>query len=46
MVSASEGGLGQALIGEKIVINHVTVSVSKLLGEGRYISLLLLEREM
>jgi hypothetical protein len=32
--ATSEGGLGQALIGEKITVNHVTVSVKELLGEG------------
>lgn len=34
--SSSEGGLGQALIGEKIVINTVSVSVKELIGEGRF----------
>jgi hypothetical protein len=32
--AASEGGLGQALIGEKILVNQTTVVVKELLGEG------------
>jgi hypothetical protein len=33
--SSSEGGLGQALIGEKITVNQTcTVLVKELLGEG------------
>jgi hypothetical protein len=32
--AASEGGLGQALIGEKILVNQTTVAVKELLGEG------------
>lgn len=32
---SSDGGLGAALVGEKIMINQRQVSVSKLLGEGR-----------
>jgi serine/threonine protein kinase len=36
--SFSEGGLGQALIGEKITVNQsCTVLVKELLGEGKYI---------
>jgi hypothetical protein len=31
---AGDGGLGSALVGEKIMINHRHVSVAKLLGEG------------
>lgn len=33
--SSSEGGLGAALVGEKISVNETAVSVTKLLGEGR-----------
>lgn len=29
-----DGGLGSALVGEKILINHRQVQVTKLLGEG------------
>ena len=32
---SSDGGLGSALVGEKVVVNHRQVHVSKLLGEGR-----------
>ena len=32
---SSEGGLGQALIGEKITIHQITVVVKELLGEGK-----------
>jgi len=32
----SEGGLGAALVGEKITIGQRNWTVSKLLGEGKY----------
>lgn len=32
---SSDGGLGSALVGEKIVVNHRHVSVARLLGEGK-----------
>ena len=32
----ADGGLGTALVGEKIVINSRSVAVTKLLGEGRF----------
>ena len=31
----ADGGLGTALVGEKIVINSRSVAVTKLLGEGK-----------
>jgi hypothetical protein len=31
----SDGGLGTALVGEKIVVNSRSVAVTKLLGEGK-----------
>jgi hypothetical protein len=34
MPTASEGGLGSALVGDKIMINARQVLVTKLLGEG------------
>ena len=34
MPSTSAGGLGAALVGEKIMINSRQVHVAKLLGEG------------
>jgi hypothetical protein len=33
---ASDGGLGSALVGEKIVIGQRSLHVSRLLGEGKY----------
>ena len=32
---AADGGLGTALVGEKIVVNGKSVAVTKLLGEGK-----------
>jgi hypothetical protein len=32
-----DGGLGESLVGEKIMINHRHVSVAKLLGEGTFV---------
>jgi hypothetical protein len=41
--SNSEGGLGQALVGEKVTINATTtVLVKELLGEGTLLSSLIL----
>jgi hypothetical protein len=37
----SDGGLGQALVGDKIMINNKHVSVVKLLGEGASMKLAL-----
>ena len=31
---AGDGGLGSALVGEKIAVGHMNLSVTKLLGEG------------
>ena len=31
----ADGGLGTALVGEKISMGHMNLSVTKLLGEGR-----------
>ena len=31
---ATDGGLGTALVGEKIVVNSRSVAVTKMLGEG------------
>lgn len=36
MPSSDHGGLGSALVGEKIQVNNHNVSVSKMLGEGAY----------
>lgn len=33
---ASDGGLGSALVGERLVVGTRTLHVSKLLGEGEY----------
>jgi hypothetical protein len=30
----NDGGLGSSLVGEKVVINSITVTVTKLIGEG------------
>jgi hypothetical protein len=30
----NDGGLGTSLVGEKVVINSITVTVTKLIGEG------------
>ena len=35
MQRRDDGGLGSSLVGDSIVINHRTVKVSKLLGEGK-----------
>jgi hypothetical protein len=35
---SNDGGLGSALVGEKIVINQRQVAVTKLLGEGELLS--------
>lgn len=32
---AADGGLGTALVGEKIVVNSRSVAVTRLLGEGK-----------
>jgi hypothetical protein len=36
----AEGGLGSALVGEKIAIGQINVLVTKLIGEGTSLSLL------
>ena len=36
-----DGGLGAALVGEKIVINTKQVAVTKLLGEGEMVFIFL-----
>jgi len=36
MQRRDDGGLGSSLVGESIVLNHRTVKVSKLLGEGGF----------
>jgi hypothetical protein len=33
----TDGGLGTALVGEKIVVNSRSVAVTRLLGEGKEI---------
>jgi len=35
MPSTADGGLGTALVGEKIVVNNKSVAVTRLLGEGK-----------
>ena len=37
----TEGGLGTALVGEKIAIGRIVVNVSKLIGEGTFFVFLL-----
>ena len=34
----TDGGLGTALVGEKIVINSRSVAVTRLLGEGKAVA--------
>jgi hypothetical protein len=38
---SADGGLGDALVGEKIAINTTQILVNKLLGEGMMVSMLM-----
>ena len=37
MPSSGDGGLGSALVGEKLMVNQRQVAVTKLLGEGTWV---------
>ena len=36
MPGRDDGGLGAQLVGDRITVNHRTVQVTKLLGEGEF----------
>lgn len=45
MARRDDGGLGTHLLGDKIPLNNRVVQVSKLIGEGTFLSMILLETE-
>ena len=40
-MSAGDGGLGSALVGERLVVGEKNLNVTQLLGEGRFLVLFL-----
>lgn len=42
--SSSEGGLGAALVGEKVIMGQLQLTVTKLIGEGELVTCMAVRR--